>query len=245
MNHQKPRYWVASLFAGVLVALFFISAVGARDVSLYFAPDKGNFEVGEIFSVRLEINALKKVNVVASSVHFPPEILDVVSISSEESILKLWVTEVNFSNRKGVVEFEGGLFNGGFSGKGNIIDIRFMAKAEGEAIVTAQNSTVLAHDGLGTVLDVESGRAEYVIRTPAPVSSFPIFGSPRIPIFSQDRLRGDINPYDINEDGRVDIFDVIYFMRYWVGPYDSRLDFDNNGRIGMSDLSILLSNVFE
>lgn len=245
MNHKRIYLGALFLLFVVFALTFFVSVIGARDVTLSLVPDKGGFEAGEIFSVRLEINAFKKINVVAASIRFPPELLDVVSVSSENSILKLWVTEANFSSRRGTIDFEGGLFNGGFLGKGNVIDIRFMAKAEGEATVFIESATVLAHDGLGTALDVEKGRAKYIIRKIAPVATFPIFGSPKMPILSPGNEQQQPNRYDLNQDGRVDVFDVIYFMRYWLGAYDPRLDFNNDGRVGISDFSILISKVFE
>lgn len=55
---------------------------------------------------------------------------------------------------------------------------------------------------------------------------------------------------DVNEDGRVDVLDVIRMSDYWMGPVfaegddSDKADIDNNGRIDLADFAMLSDNWF-
>lgn len=106
-----------------------------------------------------------KVNAFSGDITFPKDMLDVESISTEGSIVPLWLRSPQVANKetflssKGNIAFEG-IMPGGFEGvynlyksgknAGKLFSITFRPKKEGEAGISFSNITVLKHDGNGT-----------------------------------------------------------------------------------------------
>lgn len=151
-------------------SLFFLTDVQAA--TLLMQPSSTKIKLNDVFTVRVFVNTQNKaINNIESVINFPNDILEVVSVDSKSSIFTLWVEQPNFSNASGVVSFNGGVTNPGYTGSGGkLISIVFKAKKEGTASLFFSGSAARENDGMGT--DVLSGQnsAEVTIGD-TPVSS--------------------------------------------------------------------------
>ncbi len=82
--------------------------------------------------------------------------MSVKSISTGGSIFSLWVEQPSFSNKDGIISFNGGVPNPGYKGaSGKILTVVFQAKSVGTANLGFNSSAIRENDGLGT--DVFTG----------------------------------------------------------------------------------------
>lgn len=143
---KYPLLFVAFLF------LFFGLGRAASAATMYFSPASGSKNVGEVLSVSVYVSSVgQAMNAAEGVISFPPDKLEVASLSKAGSIFSLWVQEPAFSNAAGTVNFEGLVLNPGFSGSaGKILTVVFKAKTAGVANLTFTSGAVLANDGQGT-----------------------------------------------------------------------------------------------
>ncbi len=137
-----------------LAFIFNISLGKAFAATLSFNPASGTHTKNETFSVNVLVaSSDQSMNAAASTVTFPTDKLQVVSLSKSGSIVDFWAQEPSFSNTAGTVKFEGVVLPPGYQGMGGkIITINFKGKATGVAEVKATNGSVLANDGVGTAI---------------------------------------------------------------------------------------------
>jgi len=130
----------------------FILPISADAASLYFSPNSGSYEIGNIISVGIYVSSPNEsINAASGVINFSNEKMEVVSLSKVKSIFDLWVKEPSFSNTSGVVNFEGVVLSQGFvGGSGKILTINFKIKKEGTGDISFSSSSVLANDGKGT-----------------------------------------------------------------------------------------------
>lgn len=156
------------LVYGFIISPFSYTAVAAG-ASLTFSPNRGDLFVDNTFEVSLIVNTGgQPVNAIEAFVNFPPDKLQVVSLS--KSLIELWVAQPSFSNTKGTVSLQGGIPNPGINtSAGSIITITFRAKSAGAVTLTyGDSSKVLANDGSGTNLLNSKGQASYNINLAPP-----------------------------------------------------------------------------
>ncbi|OGY59462.1 MAG: hypothetical protein A3H06_01750 [Candidatus Colwellbacteria bacterium RIFCSPLOWO2_12_FULL_44_13] len=124
----------------------------AEAAALYFSPSSGTQVINSTFSVNVYVSSADKaMNAASGTVSFPPDKLEVASLSKNSSIMTLWVQEPSFSNSAGTINFEGIVLNPGFTGaSGKVITVNFKAKTTGTAVLTFSSGSVLANDGKGT-----------------------------------------------------------------------------------------------
>ena len=149
--------------------LFFAVAfsVQAEGASLFLFPGSESFIVGDSFSVELKIDTAGfPINAAQTKIYFPPDNMEVINISKDNSVFTIWPEEPNFSNLTGEISLIGGLPHPAFNGKGNVITINFKAKKEGKVLLSFDESNVLADDGQGTNILVFIKDAKYFIYQP-------------------------------------------------------------------------------
>jgi hypothetical protein len=146
---------------GVIAAAFnFGHAVFAA--SLYFSPAAGSYAVGDVFSVGVTASSPdQQMNAASGEVSFPPDKLEVVSLSKSSSILDLWVKDPSYSNSLGIINFEGISLDASNGKGGNILKISFRVKNTGTASLIFSSGSVLANDGKGTSILSGLGQAAY------------------------------------------------------------------------------------
>lgn len=169
-------------FKILILLLFFVFFVfgskTADAASLSFGPTSGSFVVGSTFEVSILLNTENEaVNTVAVSVGFPADKLQLVSPTTGQSIIDIWLTQPKFNNQTGFIDLKGGIPGGINVGNGLITKLTFRVKGVGQAVLKfLDGSTVLLNDGLGTEALRHTESAIYNLELPAPAG--PIVVSP-------------------------------------------------------------------
>lgn len=161
----------------VLISLiaFFLFPLKADAATMSLSPYSGSYKVGQTFSVSVYVGSSDQaMNAVSGAVSFSRDVLEITSLSKSGSILNLWVQEPSFSNSNGSINFEGVVYNPGYTGNsGKILTVTFRAKAEGTASVSFSSGSVLANDGEGTNILTGLGKATFTIGPGTPVEKPP------------------------------------------------------------------------
>ncbi len=147
---------VRLLQVGALLGVFFFGSYAcAQAATLSAIPAGGtsSFAVGQLFSITVAVTSsgTESLNAVSGSLSYPTDILQIVSADKTNGIINFWISEPGFSNPIGQAQFEGGVYNPGFSGsQGKVVTYLFKAKTVGTADLTFTHATILANDGQGT-----------------------------------------------------------------------------------------------
>lgn len=228
MNAIKFTILILIVFASLFVQADSIFAVFFErgGATLSFQPANGGFEVNKIFSVAVLVDSPgEAMNASEARIVFPPDKLEALSISKENSIFSLWVEDPMFSNKNGAITFAGVLPNPGFIGmRGKIINITFKAKKVGRAELAITNARVLANDGLGTDMLRESKDASYIFTAQnlgnikSGSGNDPMVGLADFStlVGNWGKANGVGARFDLNKDGIVGVMDIIIlFSRLW------------------------------
>ncbi len=154
------------LLWGSFLTLFLMCSLTptASAATLYLSPTTGSYAVGSTFTVSVYVSSPdQSENAVSGTISFPPDVLQVTSVSKIGSIISLWVQDPSFSNSVGTVDFQGLTLNPGFIGaRAKILDITFKVKAAGTVPVIFQSGSILANDGSGTNVLNGFGNAKFI-----------------------------------------------------------------------------------
>jgi hypothetical protein len=91
-------------------------------------------------------------------------LLSVTNLSKDGSIIKLWSNDPVYSNADGSINFEGVIFNPGFSGtEGKVLTVTFMPKKTAKANIFFNSGSILANDGKATNILGQLGTASFTI----------------------------------------------------------------------------------
>jgi len=150
---------------------FFIpSTTSAQQATFFLFPSSQSFQIGEIFAVKLKLDTDFPINAAQCEIYFPPEKLEVLSISKENSIFSLWPDQPSFSNITGKISFSGGKPTPGFKGVGEIMTVNLKAKQKGLASLMFGEARILADDGKGTDILSFIKEAKFLIQKPVSLS---------------------------------------------------------------------------
>ena len=175
--------------------LFFLFPVFAYANTLGMSPNVGVYTTGKTFPVSVYVTSTSdSVNAISSTITFPVDKLQVVSVSKSSSVLSLWVTEPTYSNNSGTISFEGVVPNPGFQGTaGRVVTINFKVVGQGEAPVKFGTSQLLANDGNGTNILKYLNSATFTLQgsqtteiLPTPTVVAPSVGVSKPPIISSN-----------------------------------------------------------
>lgn len=165
---MRKTVWLATLLA-ILPLVFSDQPIKAAGSTLSFSPTQGEYFIDNTFDVAFVVNTGDQpVNTVEANVKFPPDKLQVVSLS--KSFIEIWVAPPSFSNTKGVIELIGGLPTPGITtSAGVVITATFRVKSAGQATLQYEStSKVLANDGNGTNILTSRSSATYSLKLPPP-----------------------------------------------------------------------------
>lgn len=153
--------------------------------TVFVSPAEASILEGTTFEVSIYLNTQhNSVNTVDVTVQFPPDKLAIVNPSGGKSLIQVWLQPPSYSNTNGTARYTGIVPNGVVAESALITTITFKALAPGAAsVVISPDSSVLANDGLGTIMNTEFGRASYAV-TPKPPEGALVF-SPTHPFSSQ------------------------------------------------------------
>ena len=187
-----------ALFLLIFLLLFAVPVTFAQEgASLFIEPQAGTFKVGSTFSVSVFINTSgKPVNAIEADLKFDHNKLQVVSLTTQTSLFKIWVEEPTYSNSQGTINLKGGVPSPGITtSKGKVVTITFRAKSTGSAPITfTDKSQLLANDGLGTDILVAKTGANVELVLPPPAE--PVIASPTPQSDQTLNLSAKIRPAD-------------------------------------------------
>lgn len=152
------------LFSVFFLGLFFfVSKVNAA--TLYFSPSSPTYTIGNTFQISLFVSSADQaMNAAQATINFPTDKLEIISVSTKNSIFSLLVENPVFSNVNGSASFSGIVLNPGYLGKsGRLVTLNFRAKALGQAGLSISQAQVLANDGLGTNILTSRGSGTVTI----------------------------------------------------------------------------------
>lgn len=118
------------------------STVASTSASLYLMPASQNVSNNQSFNVSIKANSGDtNVNAVQASISYPTDLLEVTSISTNDSPYKM---DVISTNTNGVVSIARGQI-GGLTGDNLIANITFKSKKAGNATLKFVNETALVN----------------------------------------------------------------------------------------------------
>lgn len=143
----------------------FLPHIATASADLVLSPVSKVVIPGKPFTASIRLsNNTDAINAVSGTVTFPSDLLSVTSISKAGSFVKLWSNEPSFSNQDGTINFEGVVFNPGYSlSEGTILNVTFLPKRTGKADILFSSGLVLANDGNATNVLRNLGAASYTI----------------------------------------------------------------------------------
>lgn len=131
----------------------------------FVIPTKGQYGVGEVFPMKLEIGGIKvPINVVQADISYDPARLEVVDISTNGSFATIFVQK-EINNIAGYARLTGGIPNPGFAKSSGLFGtVYFKGKSPGPVSVKFLPTTMaLANDGKGTNVLRQLGDIPYII----------------------------------------------------------------------------------
>ncbi len=183
----------------IILCLSFILPSIASAADMYLVLDKSQVSINGTFTANVYISTDEvKVNNAEGSLFFPADTLSVDSVTTAGSVMTMWIEQPTFSNTSGIISFNGGVPNPGYSGQtGNILKVNFRAKKAGVASLAFGSSAIRANDGKGTnVFSQARGGSITVsgapVTTPVPVTPTTPVSLPKAPnITSPDMPNAD------------------------------------------------------
>lgn len=152
----------------------------AAETFVISAPSR-DIRVGETFPVTVFVSSNSQAMNAVSGTLQASGGLSVGGVSKQSSIVDFWTIEPQIFGSQ--VKFEGVVLNPGFQGQsGRLFTINFLARKEGNALLSFSDGAILANDGLGSnIIDSLSTKTIKIV-SGAPVIVDPI---PRVPIATE------------------------------------------------------------
>ena len=136
-----------------LFLFLFAPIAAAAEGTMYVAPRSGTVTIGERFDVRVIADSGENlVSAAEGELTFNPAALEVVNISSQNSILDSWSTPPEFSNTDGYIRFSGWTGTHYEGTSGHILTITFVAKRQMTARLDIQSGALLSETGTSNIL---------------------------------------------------------------------------------------------
>ena len=236
-----PGALVASALVAFLSVLSLLVIPGALEpmADMRIEPNMGIIAKGGIFELRVVVTADTPTNVFKGEIRFDHALLAVTGIEYNTSIANLWALKPWYENGEGTINFIGGTTEkGGFLGTGVLMTITFMTLAEGDALLHLEGARILEHDGFGTDVPLREP-IDGLFTVAESVIEAETIASPRTTTTSLS-IVSELPSTDVNGDGKQTIADVSIFMMNMLGT-DTRFDFNQDGMVNATDLSILMS----
>ena len=231
-NHTAKHYdTVRYAFPLVVITAVFASLASVITGNVSYVTIRSSAETvarDQQFTIDVLVTANVPVNAVDLVISYPEDKLIVDGIDTGTSVITLW-TEDPYA-KDGNIFLTGGTFRKGFVGEHTIARIKAHAKEAGEARILIKETQLIAGDGKGSDVPVDSSVNEVKIAVTG--SEGIIKGKASITVVS-----------DIDGDGDVDLKDISVFMAAWFSK-SSVFDFNGDGKMSFSDFSILLAESF-
>lgn len=215
-KHTKFIVFPVWLLLGV-ASLVVGNQITSTGATLSLLPAASEHAVGHVFSVDVALSTKDPVNVAGVTITYPPDVLQVIEVSKQDSLLSLWIEEPEYKTVPGSLHFSGGVTRRqGFTGEGTLATIIFRSKKIGEARVDIADAQVLRGDGTGTDILLFRHGGVYTFTETGWIE------------------------FDLDGNGSVTMKDLGLFVEYWGGPYEAQYDFNRNKKIDLNDLALLV-----
>jgi hypothetical protein len=150
----------AALLIALCLLLCPVVQLEAAGPSLYVSPERGVYSIGETFDVQvLADTGEESINAAEAEIRFDTNVLEVIRLSTDDSLLSSWPTLPSHSNEEGYIKFSGWAeqhFNGS---NGLLITITFRALRNDVSNAHLAAGAMLAADEFGSniVTSMRSG----------------------------------------------------------------------------------------
>lgn len=223
---------VALLTASLLGAAALTSDIDQSYIKL--TTDSSDVATGELFTIDVSVGAHTAVNAIDIEIEFPEDQVEVLGVDTGESVITIWTEDPKIENGK--VFLSGGTFRRGFLGEHLVAQINARAKKNGQAKFSIDSARILAGDGAGSEVVVsdtgEQSLTMFVALRQNDQKETVIEGAAVVGVYT-----------DINGDGKVDMSDILSFMRAWRSG-DQGYDFNDDGKMSFVDFAIILAHSF-
>jgi len=170
---HKPKFFSGTIpFFLILFLYIFCTGIASaqsvtQSATLSFSHPSLQVKEGDKFTIEVMVNSPEEsINAVSGTVVFPGNLVHVLSLNKDDSLIKLWTQEPKL--RSDNILFEGVILNPGFQGNnGPIFSINFEAETTGRVDLNFNEGAVLANNGLGTNVLATLGSSNFDI-LPAP-----------------------------------------------------------------------------
>ena len=219
-NHGHGSF--SGHFGFALDAQYTLFRAGTR---FLFDTDATSFEVGDTITLELKTENVRNLSGWQANLVFNPEVLEAVEVN-EGDFLKSEDVETHFSggtidNEKGKITGINVLrLEGGVNGNGTLYSVSFTIVGPGESLLTLENFQAGSSSGSA----LPSPPPEYLITVEGDVPTRPA--------------------WDINQDGKVNILDLIIVGQAFGSDADvnSHADVNGDGHINILDLITVAQN---
>jgi hypothetical protein len=169
------RKIISIFLIAAFISIGFSNSLSAqtKEAILYLSPSSGTIPIDNTFTVTFYVNTNGNfINAVETKILFPADKLQVVSPSTGQSCLEIWLKQPIYSNSEGWIKLSGGIPAPGVSTNAcALLTVTFRAKEIGRANIRfdAANSKVLLADGKGTDVlgETKGGIFDLVLPPPA------------------------------------------------------------------------------
>lgn len=219
--HKNKKYGKFIVFPAWLLFGVMSLTLGGQVItsgaSLFVMPPRSSHAVGNVFSVDVRLDTKDPANVVSLTIVYPPDALEVLDVSRQNSLLTLWIEEPEYKASPGIIHFSGGVHRRpGFTGEGTLATVLFRSKKTGEARVDITDAQVLLGNGKGTDMLYQARGGVYT--------------------FTEE---GGAE-FDLDGNGVVNMKDLGLFVGDWGSAYNAKYDFNRNEKIDLNDLTLLV-----
>ncbi len=151
-----------SLFLFLSLALASCKASFASENFIISVPNR-DIRVGESFPVTVFVSSNSQAMNAVSGTLQASGGLSVGGVSKQSSIVDFWTIEPQIFGSQ--IKFEGVVLNPGFQGQsGKLFTINFLARKEGNALLSFSDGAILANDGLGSnIIDSLSSKSVKIV----------------------------------------------------------------------------------
>lgn len=242
MSAKKKRRSRITLTHSIIIFTLVASSVVALNnatTTIYMDPQgPKELALGTTTQIDIVVHSSMPINALSATVAFPPDLIEVVSVSKENSFMDLWTEDTEIRESAGEVHFSGGTTqHGGMMGKSTALTLTLKAKKPGSAEIYFKDAKILASDGEGTAL--ERRLQSFTYNIPAPDKSLP-----PVPLAGGgSAISQPIQNVDLNGDGKINIIDATILSLKIFGPYDKRYDMNGDGSLGLPDLSVMFARM--
>lgn len=139
---------ILSILISFVLLFCFCTEINAKNVDFNIEQESLK---NDILILSVNINSNTKINAGQSIIDLNDN-LELISINKNNSIFDMWIKYPKYNKKNNSISFAGGII-GGFTGEGNLFDIKLKIKNTKEDITFKfNNSLILAANGKGTDL---------------------------------------------------------------------------------------------